>query len=125
VFQAVVEAGGHLDQAKPDGKTVIALLQEMKKKYFQESLDPRVDHWINTVMPLACYCAQKIHQEHIAFEGDEQQLPLCLQQFIEQHSPRKGKLQGDNLINYYRLFAIIFKNYVIFYLISFNKFKEN
>ncbi|XP_046459493.1 protein fem-1 homolog A-A-like [Daphnia pulex] len=93
VFQAVLEAGGHLDQATPDGKTAIALLQEMKKKHFQESLDPRVNHWINTVMSLECYCAQKIRQEHIAFEGDEQQLPLCLQQFIEQHSPLKGKLQ--------------------------------
>jgi hypothetical protein len=108
VFQAVLEAGGHLDQATPDGKTVIAVLMDKKKQFQDESLDPRVDHWINTVMPLECYCAQKIRQEHIAFEGDEQQLPLCLQQFIEQHSPLKGnKLIGDYLIN-------IIKNYVIY-----------
>jgi hypothetical protein len=49
-------------------------------------------------MSLECYCAQKIRQEHIAFEEDEQQLPLCLQQFIEQHSPLESKLQGDQLI---------------------------
>ncbi|EFX87201.1 hypothetical protein DAPPUDRAFT_97382 [Daphnia pulex] len=97
VFQAVLEAGGHLDQVTPDGKTVIDVLQD-KKKQFQESLDPRVDHWINTVMSLECYCAQKIRQESIPFEEDEQQLPLCLQQFIEQHSPLKSQLQGDNWI---------------------------
>jgi hypothetical protein len=97
VFQAVLEAGGHLDQVTPDGKTVIDVLKD-KKKQFQESLDPRVDHWINTVVSLECYCAQKIRQEHIAFAEDEQQLPLCLQQFIEQHSPLKSKLQGDQFI---------------------------
>jgi hypothetical protein len=108
VFQVVLEAGGHLDQATPDGKTVIAVLMDKKKQFQDESLDPRVDHWINTVMSLECYCAQNIRQEHIAFEGDEQQLPLCLQQFIEQHSPLKGnKLIGDYLIN-------IIKNYVIY-----------
>jgi hypothetical protein len=97
VFQAVLEAGGHLDQVTPDGKTVIDVLKD-KKKQFQESLDPRIDHWINTVVSLECYCAQKIRQEHIAFAEDEQQLPLCLQQFIEQHSPLKSKLQGDQFI---------------------------
>jgi hypothetical protein len=87
VFQAVLEAGSHLDQATPNGKTVLTIMRDKKKLFVDNlTLDPRVDFWINTVMPLECFCAQKIMQEHLAFEDEEHRVPLCLQQFIEEHS---------------------------------------
>ena len=92
IFQAVLEAGSHLDQATPDGKTVLTIMRNKKKLFVDnQTLDPRVDFWINTVMPLECFCAQKIMQENIAFEDEEHRLPLCLQQFIEEHSSLKGE----------------------------------
>ena len=92
VFQAVLEAGSHLDQATPDGKTVLTIMKDKKKLFVDNlTLDPRVDFWINTVMPLECFCAQKITQGNLAFEDEEHRVPLCLQQFIEKHSSLKGE----------------------------------
>jgi hypothetical protein len=92
VFQAVLEAGSHLDQATPNGKTVLTIMRDKKKLFIDNlTLDPRVDFWINTVMPLECFCAQKIMQENVVFEDEEHRLPLCLQQFIEEHSSLKGE----------------------------------
>jgi hypothetical protein len=104
VFQAVLEAGSHLDQATPNGKTVLTIMRDKKKLFVDNlTLDPRVDFWINTVMPLECFCAQKITQENLVFEDEEHRLPLCIKQIIEQHSPLKGDVTNKG--KYLKLFS--------------------
>lgn len=92
VFQALLDAGCHLDQATPDGDTVLGILKEKKKQLkVDENLHPRIDRWMKTVLPLKCSCAQVIQKENIKIDGQQHQLPLSVHQFIEQHFVCKGK----------------------------------
>ncbi|XP_057380100.1 protein fem-1 homolog A-like [Daphnia carinata] len=92
VFQTLLDAGCHLDQAAPDGETVLSILRVKKKQLkSNENFDARVDMWTKSVLPLKCSCAQVIRKESIKIDGQEHELPLSVHQFIEQHCACKSK----------------------------------
>lgn len=93
IFQAVVDAGGHLDMARRDGKTVLTLLSSTLKRYDNGSsliAHPYFDSLVKSVFPLSCYCARIIRRNGIQF--DEDRLPTTVQKFVSRHSSR-----GKNL----------------------------
>ncbi|XP_046459915.1 uncharacterized protein LOC124206246 [Daphnia pulex] len=89
VFKAMLDAGGHLDQATSSDKTVIGLIKEKKDwrlRFDKFRHDPYFDSFINSVLPLSCSCAQFIRQNQIPFEN---QLPPRLKSFVLLHSEFK------------------------------------
>jgi hypothetical protein len=88
VFQSLVEAGGHLDQATPEGHTVIDFLEIQRKKHSLHDyyFNSYLNSLINTVLPLSCYCAQSLRQHKIPLGN---QLPPRVHSFILRHSALK------------------------------------
>jgi hypothetical protein len=89
VVKAMLDAGGHLDQATKNGDTVISLIKEKKNgrlRFDKFYHDPYFDSFIYSVLPLSCSCAQFIRQNQIPFEN---QLPPRLQSFVLLHSDIK------------------------------------
>ena len=87
VFKAMMDAGGHLDQATPSGKTVISLIKEWRASMHPFShivRDPYFDTFIYSVLPLSCNCAQVVRRNGISFEN---KLPPSLHLFVLRHSP--------------------------------------
>lgn len=87
LFQALVDAGGHLDFIDYNDTTVISAL---KKNIDQSQLNDRsfIAHpyfrsLIKTVLPLSCYCARVIRRNKIPFNEDR--LPIHLQTFVARH----------------------------------------
>lgn len=90
VFQILrLEAGGHLDRATfHDDETAVHLKRKkIKHPIVGFRLDPFLDPLIDSVLPLACYCATVIGQLEISFEN---KLPFSLQSFVRSHSSLKG-----------------------------------
>jgi hypothetical protein len=88
IFQSFIDAGSHLDTARPDGETVLTILRDRLMKN-DEGIHPYFDSIINSVLPLSCYCARVIRQHGITFH-EAHQLPLGLSAFVSCHSA-KGK----------------------------------
>jgi hypothetical protein len=84
VFQTLVNAGGHLYMATPEGKTVVSILKESVRE--NSYCHPYLESIINAVPPLTCYCARVIRQHGIPF--NEGQLPSTLQTLVSLHSAR-------------------------------------
>ncbi|KAI9557924.1 hypothetical protein GHT06_014676 [Daphnia sinensis] len=87
VFQALLDAGGCLDQATPDGKTFLTILKEQKTKYLSSN-HPIMEQSINTVPPLSCICAQVIRRAKLPCEY---RLPSSMKSLVERHSSFKSK----------------------------------
>ncbi|KAI9549158.1 hypothetical protein GHT06_005432 [Daphnia sinensis] len=83
VFQTLVDAGGRLDKATPEGETVMSILKEQRIKLSPHisRLDPYLESMMNTVLPfsLSDLCAQVIRHRRVAYEH---QLPCSLQSFV-------------------------------------------
>lgn len=91
VFKAMMDAGGHLDQATPAGKTIATLIKEWRISSHPFShlvRDPYFDSFIHSVLPLSCSCAQVIRRNRIPFEN---QLPPSLKLFVLRHSANTMK----------------------------------
>jgi hypothetical protein len=94
VFQALVDAGGHLDMANFDGDTVLDVvkqsLQHIKDSSEVEDYSPPPYYasLLKKVFPLSCLCARVIREHGIPFDGGR--LPLRLQEFISRHRPTEG-----------------------------------
>jgi hypothetical protein len=88
LFQALVNAGTHLDMATDEGNTILSVLKKNLMRPNQRSLivPPYYESVLNTVFPLKCYCAQVIRRHGIQF--DEDRLPIHLQEFVSQHSAK-------------------------------------
>ncbi|EFX87040.1 hypothetical protein DAPPUDRAFT_307135 [Daphnia pulex] len=89
VFKAMLDAGGHLDQATSSGRTVISLIKSWRTSalpFANLVRDPYFDSFIYSVLPLSCSCAQVIRQKRIPFEN---QLPPSLKSFVLLHSDIK------------------------------------
>jgi hypothetical protein len=89
VFKALLEAGGHLDQATKNGDTVISLIKDWRTStlpFADLVRDPYFDSIIYSVLPLSCSCAQVIAENQIPFEN---QLPPSLKSFVLSHSASK------------------------------------
>jgi hypothetical protein len=89
VFKALLDAGGHLDQATKNGDTVISLIKDWRTStlpFVDLVRDPYFDSIIYSVLPLSCYCAQVIRQKRIPFEN---QLPPSWKSFVLSHSASK------------------------------------
>ena len=85
VFQALVNAGTHLDTAADNGETVLSLLKKnvMRSKQMV-IIHPYYESLLNTVFPLSCLAARVIRRNGIRF--DEDRIPTHLQPFVTQHS---------------------------------------
>ncbi|XP_045027654.1 protein fem-1 homolog C-like [Daphnia magna] len=83
VFQSLVDAGGRLDKATPEGETVMSILKEQRIKLSPHinRFDPYLESMMNTVLPfsLSDLCAQVIRHRQVAYEH---QLPCSLQSFV-------------------------------------------
>ncbi|XP_057377862.1 protein fem-1 homolog C-like [Daphnia carinata] len=83
VFQSLVDAGGRLDKATPEGETVMSILKEQRIKLSPHinRFDPYLESMMNTVLPfsLSDLCAQVIRHRQVAYEN---QLPCSLQSFV-------------------------------------------
>ena len=92
LFRSIVDAGGHLDQATPGGKTVLSILKENRIKHSRLVIpfDSYLDSLVHAVLPLSCYCATAIRRNGIPYE-DELQLPRRLHSFVRRHSALNGK----------------------------------
>jgi hypothetical protein len=89
VFQALVDAGTHLDTATRNGETVLSLLKKNVMRSKQTVIiHPYYESLLNTVLPLSCLAARVIRRHGIRF--DEDRIPTHLQPFVAQHSA-KGK----------------------------------
>jgi hypothetical protein len=89
VFKALLEAGGHLDQATKNGDTVISLIKDWRTStlpFADLVRDSYFDSIIYSVLPLSCSCAQVIAENQIPFEN---QLPPSLKSFVLSHSASK------------------------------------
>jgi hypothetical protein len=88
VFQSLVDVGGHLDQATPEGQTVISLLKIQRTKYTHQDchFDSYMESVINTVLPLSCYCAQSLRQHGFPLDN---RFPPSVKSFILRHSALK------------------------------------
>ncbi len=89
VFQTLLDAGGHLDAADDNGKTIICIL---KTKLVGKE-NPYFKSLINSVFPLTCYCARVIRRHGVPFED---RLPPRLKKLVSSHSA-KGKQIIDHL----------------------------
>jgi hypothetical protein len=90
IFQALVDAGVHLDMGADNGDTVLDILKRNLEMYKNRGFatESYFSSLIKTVFPLSCYCARVIRQNGIQF--DEDRIPLHLQDFVSCHSD-KGK----------------------------------
>ncbi|XP_032783106.2 protein fem-1 homolog A [Daphnia magna] len=96
VFQALLDAGGQLNQETPDGKTFMTILKEQKSRYLSSN-HPIMEQAINTVLPLSYICAQVIRRAQIPYEH---QLPSSMQSLIGRHSAFKVVSSlGDALLS--------------------------
>ena len=85
VFQALVNAGTHLDTAADNGETVLSLLKKNVMRFKQVVfIHPYYESLLNTVFPLSCLAARVIRRNGIRF--DEDRIPTHLQPFVSQHS---------------------------------------
>jgi hypothetical protein len=90
VFQALVNAGTHLDTAADNGETVLSLLKKNVMRFKQVVfIHPYYESLLNTPFPLSCLAARVIRRHGIRF--DEDRIPTHLQPFVAQHSSAKGK----------------------------------
>ena len=89
VFQTLVNAGGHLYMATPEGKTVVSILKNVRENSSHYSYcHPYLESIINAVPPLTCCCVRVIRQHGIPFNEDYQ-LPSTLQTLmVSLHSAR-------------------------------------
>ncbi|XP_046633561.1 protein fem-1 homolog B-like [Daphnia pulicaria] len=87
MFKTLVQAGGHLDMATPEGETVISMLKDTTRE--DDGRHPYFDSVINGVFPLSCICARVIRQNGIPFHDDR--IPLNLQTFVSWHSSVRGQ----------------------------------
>ena len=86
VFQILLEAGEHFDRATfQDDETIV--LKRIKHPVVGFRLDPFLDPLIDSVLPLACYCATVIGQLEISFES---KIPSTLHSYVRGHSSLKG-----------------------------------
>ncbi len=88
LFQALVDAGTHLDMATDNDDTVLSILKKNLMRPNESNLivPPYYESVLNTVFPLSCYCARVIRQNGIQF--DEDRLPIHLQEFVSRHSAK-------------------------------------
>ena len=84
LFQALLDAGAHLDTVADDGKTVLCIL----KKKLEGKAHPYFESLINCVLPLSCYCARVIRRHGIPFED---RLPPRLKKLVSIHNAIEGK----------------------------------
>jgi hypothetical protein len=85
MLKVLLNAGAHIDQATPDGKTIRSILNEQQLHLRRPSYYPfesLADNPLNVVLPLSCYCAQSIRRNGISYED---QLPARLQKFVSTH----------------------------------------
>nr|CAH0102761.1 unnamed protein product [Daphnia galeata] len=89
VFQTLVDAGGHLYMATPEGKTVVSILKERRENSSHYSYcHPYLESILTAVPPLTCLCVRVIRQHGIPFNEDYQ-LPSTLQTLmVSLHSAR-------------------------------------
>ncbi len=90
LFQALVDAGTHLDIAADDGDTVLDILKRKRTMYEDRGVAAGAyfSSKINTIFPLSCYCARVIRRHGIRF--DEDRLPFHLQEFVALHSDKSN-----------------------------------
>jgi hypothetical protein len=90
LFQALVDAGTHLDMAADNGETVLSIL---KKNCMQSDESSLIVHQYyesllsTDVFSLSCLCARVIRHHEIPLD----RLPLHLQTFVTRHSAKEGK----------------------------------
>jgi hypothetical protein len=85
MLKALLNAGAHIDQATPDGKTIGSILNEQQLQLHLPSFHPfesMSDNPLNVVLPLTCYCAQFIRRNGIPYQD---QLPARLKKFVSIH----------------------------------------
>jgi hypothetical protein len=91
-FQALVDAGTHLDIVADNGETVLSVLKKTLRldQILSIPVHPYFESLLSTVFPLSCYAARVIRRHGIPF--DEDRLPPPLQRFVASHSAK-----GNNI----------------------------